>query len=128
MEEKYNLKSGFDGRFVKGQKAPNHKNIGDEFVSTDGYTYIKIAEPNAWVKKQRYVWEKENGKIYKHTSVIFLDQDKTNFDINNLIMIEDRDKLVMKNSKLFTTNAELTKSGILVAKLINKCYDKRKKR
>ena len=109
-KHKYDLKSGFDGRFVKGQQPYNYKEIGYEFVSkNDGYTYIKIAEPNVWVKKQRYLWEQENNKkVSRGQSVIFLDHDKTNFDIDNLMLIEDRDKLVMKNKHLFTTNKELT--------------------
>lgn len=127
-KHKYGLKSGFDGRFMKGQQPHNHKEIGYEFVSKNGYTYIKVAEPNTWVKKQRYLWEQENNKkVLKGQSVVFLDQDKTNFNIDNLMLIEDRDKLVMKNKHLFTTNKDLTKTGILIAKLSNKCYDKVKK-
>ena len=75
---------------------------------------------------KKIVSKENNKKVLKGQSVVFLDQDKTNFNIDNLMCLDNRDKLVMKNKHLFTTNKDLTKTGILIAKLSNKCYDKRK--
>lgn len=124
-KRRFNLKNGLNTRFNHEQIPHNKKEEGEEFVSNyDGYVYIKINDK--WVLKHRYLYEKEHGAIPKGKSVVFADQNKNNFDINNLILIDDRDKLVMKNKHLFTTNAELTKTGVLIAKLSNKCYDKNK--
>lgn len=109
--------------FKKGQTPHNKKQIGDEFTAKNGYVYIKIEEPNKWVQKQRYIWEKYHGEIPKGYSIIFLDQNKTNFNINNLMMVRSKDKLVAKNKKLFSNDKELTKTGIYVAQLINKTYE-----
>lgn len=125
-KRKYGLTSGVDTRFKKKQIPHNKKNIGYEFIDTKtGYSYIKTK--TGWKLKHRYLYEKIYGKIPKGYSVIFADQDKNNFDINNLILVNDRDKLVAKNKRLFTSNQELTKTGLLIAKLSNKCYDKSKK-
>lgn len=118
------LKSEIDGRFKKNQEPHNKKRIGDEFVDKNtGYTYIKIAEPNTWIQKQRYIYIKHHGKIDDDCSIIFLNGDKKDFDINNLKMVRNKDKLVMKNLHLFSDIEEITECGILIAKTINKCYE-----
>lgn len=51
--------------FKKGQKSINHKPVGSERVDAkDGYLIIKVAEPDVWELKHRYVWEQANGKIH----------------------------------------------------------------
>lgn len=126
-KRKHNLVSGVDSRFKKNQIPHNKKNNGYEFVDKKtGYTYIKTLN-SGWQLKHRFIWERHNGKIPNGYSVAFLDQDKNNFNIDNLTLIENRDKLVAKNMKLFSSNADLTKTGLLIAKLRNKCYDKSKK-
>ena len=132
IKRKYKLKSGYiskvnSGSFKKGQKAHNKKNIGDEFIDKGtGYIYIKVAEPNTWVQKQRYVYEKEYGEIQKGYSVIFLNQNKTDCRIENLALVRNKDKLVCKNKKMFSSNPDITKLGILTAKMINTTKSKRK--
>lgn len=126
FKKKNKLKSGVNTKFNKGQIPHNYKPVGSEFIDKEGYTYIKIFDPNKWVLKQRYIYEKYKGKIPKGYSVIFADSDKTNFDINNLLLVEDKDKLVAKNKHLIFDDAELTKTGLLISKLINKMYEKSK--
>lgn len=126
LKRKYNLVSGINTKFKKGQQAHNHKPIGYEFLRDDGYIEIKIAEPNSWQLKHNYIWEKNYGKIPKGYSVIFLDQDKTNFNLDNLQLVKIKDKLTAKNMKLFSKNKEITKTGILTAQLINKNAEIRK--
>ena len=120
------LRSGLNTKFHKGQVPHNYKPIGSEFIDKEGYTYIKVADPNEWIMKQRYIYEKEYGPLPKNYSVIFADSNKNNFDINNLILVRDKDKLVAKNKHLIFEDAELTKSGLLIAKLINEVHDKNK--
>lgn len=121
------IKSGVDCRFKKNIPPHNYKHIGDEFISkNDGYTYIKIGEPNKWEQKQRYLYKKYKGNIPKNCSVIFADTNKQNFNLDNLILVENRNKLVMKNKHLFSSNKQITQTGILIAKVMNKTYDIRK--
>lgn len=121
----HKISSGVNTRFKKGQLAHNHKPIGSEFISTDGYTFIKVEEPNKWELKQCYLYKKYKGEIPKKHTVLFLDQNKTNFDLDNLCLVEIRDKLVAKNLNLLSEDKELTKVGLLISKLINKTYDEK---
>lgn len=121
------LKNGNDTKFKKGLEPHNKKSIGCEFIDkATGYTYIKIAEPRTWIQKQRYIYEKYYGAIPEDYSIIFLDGDKTNFSKDNLKAIKRRDKLVMKNLKLFTNNSLLTENGLLTAQIINRLHDLRR--
>ncbi len=64
--------------------------------------------------------KKNKGIIPNGYSVIFADGNKENFDIDNLLLVEVKDKLVAKNKHLLFEDRELTKTGLLIAKLINK--------
>lgn len=108
--------------FKKGSKPHNWLPVGSEWES-NGYTYIKVAEPNDWQLKHRYIYEQHFGKIPKGYCVVFLDQDKTNFDLDNLELVRTKDKLTAKNKGLLTKDKETTKTGIMTAQLINKTYE-----
>ena len=43
--------------FAKGNVPPNHRPVGSERISKDGYIEVKVAEPNKWRLKQRVVYE-----------------------------------------------------------------------
>lgn len=111
------LRSDINTKFKKNHVPHNKKNNGEEFISSDGYTFIKIK--NKWIYKHRYIYEKYHGKIPDDYSVIFADQDKGNFNLENLILVRKKDKLVAKNKHLFFHDEELTKTGLLIAKAIN---------
>lgn len=105
-----------------GKKAHSHnyKPIGTETKRYDGNVYIKIAEPNVWEKKQRYLYKRYIGDIPKNYSVIFADGNKNNFDIDNLILVSSQEKFVASIQNLLSKNKELTKTGILLSKLMLK--------
>ena len=125
-KRKYGLVSGVDTKFKKGRTPHNKQDIGYSFVDTKkGYTYVKTKK--GWKLKHRFIYEQSHGDIPKGYSVVFADQNIHNFEPDNLLLVEDRDKLVAKNKKLFSSDKELTKTGLLIAKLSNKCYDKSKK-
>ena len=85
-----------------------------------GYILIKIAEPNIWIEKHRYIYEKVNGNIPPRHKIIFADGNKRNFELSNLILVSDSEKLIMNCRNLHSKEAELTKTGALLAKLIDK--------
>lgn len=124
-KKSHKLKSGINTQFKKNQIPHNKKPIGYEFTSTDGYTYIKIAEPNIYQHKQIYIYEQAYEKIPKDHSVMFLDQNKANFDLDNLVLVKNKDKLTAKNQHLIFEDSELTRTGILIAKLINTVSSKK---
>ena len=94
--------------------------VGSERKDPKGYVLIKIAEPDKWIEKHRYIYEKEYGKIPTGYKVIFADRNKENFNIDNLILVTDAESLIMNNKKLIYEEAELTKTGSLIAKIIDR--------
>ena len=48
--------------FKKGNIPHNHRPVGSERITKDGYTEIKIKEPNKWQLKHRYIYEKNMEK------------------------------------------------------------------
>ncbi|CAB4148736.1 HNH nuclease [uncultured Caudovirales phage] len=79
--------------FKKGNKPHNTRKEGEETVSTDGYTYVKIAD-NDWRLKHRVVWEQVNGPIPADHIVVFKDNNLLNFDINNLLLISKAENML----------------------------------
>lgn len=94
--------------------------IGSEREGKKGYILVKIAQPNVWLEKQRYIYESMYGSIPSGHRVIFADNNKRNFDINNLILVSDAEALIMNTRKLRYDNADLTKTGAIIAKIIDK--------
>lgn len=79
--------------FKKGRKPHNIRQEGEESKSTDGYTYVKIAD-NDWRLKHRVIWEQVNGPIPEDHIVVFKDNNLLNFDINNLLLISKADNML----------------------------------
>ena len=104
--------------FKKGNIPINHKAIGSERITRDGYIEIKVAEPNKWQLKHRYVWEQHYGEIPKGCNIIFLDKDTTNTDIENLACVSREELLIINNNKLIKDDVELAKAGVNLSKLI----------
>lgn len=142
------IKNGIDPRFkpgttgpTKGMKFPNRRSpkhkpgwnnaqtkpIGSETVRFDGYTWVKIGQPNTWRQKHQVIWEKENGPIPTSSVVIFGDGDKTNFDLDNLLMVKRKQLVRMNKAGLIFDNTEATKSGVIMADIMNKVGKLKKK-
>lgn len=84
--------------YEKGQIVHNTCKVGYEYTSPSGYIYVKTSDipitrstkkrTNVnWKAKHIIEWENHNKKLPKGFTVSFLDGDKTNFDINNLIAL-----------------------------------------
>ena len=107
-------------RFKKGNKPKNYRPIGSERITKDGYIEVKVADPNKWETKNKIIYKQYYGDIPKGHKVIYADGNKLNNDINNLILVSDNEELIMNRHKLRTENIELTKTGYLIAKVIDK--------
>lgn len=104
---------------VNNSREKNTCNIGYE-RKHNGYVYIKIKnnKGNAhrnFTAKQRYVWEKANGKIPKGYRLVFLDGNPLNCDITNLALCSES----VANSviKLCYGNGKITEKAIEYLKL-----------
>ena len=110
--------------FKKGHTPKNHKKVGSERVSVDGYTEIKVAEPNKWRLKHRVMYEKyHNVKLDPKQLVIFADRDKRNLTKENLLLVDNKQLLTLNQHKLIKENGELTKVGLKLANIIIKLKD-----
>lgn len=107
--------------FKKGRIPKNHRPVGSTRITVDGYTEIKIAEPNRWALYHRHLYEQAHEeKLAKNDVVIFADGDKTNFAIDNLVKVSRANLLYLNNKKLIFDDPELTKTGVNVSKVAEK--------
>lgn len=112
--------------FKKGNIPQNHREVGSKRVNVDGYHEIKVAEPNKWQLEHRVIYEKAHGTIPKGSKVIFADGDKDNLDLDNLVLVSSSQELILNRRKLRFEEQDLTKSGVLIAKVIDKANKKLK--
>ncbi len=96
-----------------------HK-IGAERMTKDGIL-IKVAQPNVWRRKSRVMYEKyHNCKLKNDDYVVFLNGNRNDFSKENLYKSTNREKCYVHNWGTFSKNPELTKTGILSARLVIK--------
>lgn len=146
------LKNGRDGRFKPGQIPPNkglrgisypgmeatqfkpgnhpqtYKPVGTESERSDGYMWVKVADPKTWKMKHVAVWESVNGPVPEGHVVIFGDGNRQNFDPVNLVLVSRAELLMMNKFGLVGGSAELTMAGKTVANLRMKIAQSRKGR
>lgn len=107
--------------FKKGAIPQNHMKIGTFTHTMDGYLVRKVQEEGTqWERFQfvhKAVWEKHYGPIPEGKMVSFLDGDKDNCNIDNLVLIDNHENLELNRSKLRFSEAEFTKAGLAVAKV-----------
>lgn len=106
-----NLRSG-----LGGWNRPRYK-IGDEFISNIGFILVKTEK--GWKYKHRLVWEKYFGAIPKDKVIVFLDKNRLNCNIENLLCIDRKVLAYLNRNQTFKnrTNADVTKVCIALAAL-----------
>lgn len=119
--------SGEDTQFKKGHKPHNYVPVGSERVNGDDYVDIKIADPNMWRGKHLLIWEQQCGHaVPRGHAVIFGDGDRRNFDPDNLILVTRGQLAIMNNRGFIQKDAELTRTGIILADIIKKIGERKR--
>jgi hypothetical protein len=116
--------------FKPGRVSLNEKPIGTERIDTkDGYIWVKIKEKNPYTKcetryklKHHVVWESVNGPIPEGKVVKFIDGNKMNCTIENLILINRRALTFLNHEKLHRTPDEYKLTHILTAQIRASIY------
>lgn len=120
------IKTGNTGWFEKGRLPENILPVGTEVMREDGYIYVKIKEQNIWKQKHHIIWEKLNGPVPNGYAILFADTNRANFDINNLILVSKAQVLQMNRYDLIKEDAELTRTGIIIADIHLKMGQRKK--
>jgi len=104
-------------QFKKGASVYNQAPVGTEGVTTDGYVWVKTAEPNVRPYKHILIWEQLHGKIPPGHCLIFADGNKQNVVIENLILVTRAELGLLNRHHKITGNAELTKTNLNIVRL-----------
>ena len=116
------------GWFKKGARPANYRPVGSERINVDGYIEVKVADPNKWRAKHIVVWESVNGKIPKGCVIIFRDNNRTNVDINNLLLVKRSTHAVLNQTGLCKYSGEFKETAINIAKLKQASSDAMKRK
>lgn len=118
---------GVETQFKKGHKPHNYMPVGSERVNGDDYVDVKIANPNKWKGKHLIIWETHHGKqVPKGHAVLFGDGNRRNFDPSNLILVSRAQLAVLNKNGLIQNNAELTRTGIIMADIYRKIGERKR--
>lgn len=119
MSKKAILKT-IASRFKSGQIPKNHKPIGYERISVDGYSEVKFAEPNVFKLKHRIAYEYYNNVILSSKDIIrFKDGNRQNFKSDNLYKVDNATHLFENRfcdtalSKIMSGKSEVLEKALL---------------
>lgn len=123
---------GKETQFKPGHKPHNWVPVGSERVSADGYVEVKIQDGKLqknWKGKHVLIWEQHNSQpVPPGHAVIFGDGNRRNFDPENLILVSRAQLARMNQSGLIKNDANLTKTGVIIADLLNKIGERKKQK
>lgn len=113
-------------RYCTGGR-PRSLPIGTIRTLASGMTYIKVSDINTgksgycepdWLPIQKYVYLQNGGELAEDEFICFLDGNRDNLEMSNLLPITRKVAAVMAKHNWWSSNSELTKTGILCAKLL----------
>lgn len=103
-------------RFKKGHQSNDLKPVGSTRIcSKDGYVVVKVALPNKWRLMHIVEWEKHHGPVPKGHRLWFKDNDRTNWHIDNLMLITRAQGAVINKQGFGTVPAELKTAAVTLA-------------
>lgn len=108
--------------FKKGNTPFNHKPVGHERITVDGYVEIKTAEPNVFELKHRQIWEQQHGKIPDNHVLVFKNMNKQDCRIENLMLISRAELIRLNQSYRNLATPETNETCILMAKIKDKTH------
>ncbi|EMB0751151.1 HNH endonuclease [Providencia rettgeri] len=114
------------GSFKRGRKPHNRQLVGTEALTQDGYVKVKIAEPSKWELKHRLIWEQHNGPIPCGHVIKFIDDNKQNCDIANLMIISIKEHAII-NRYFSGASAEHKPTVLQLARIKIAIHDRTKR-
>ena len=101
--------------FKKGNVPPNRAVVGTEVVTYNGFIKVKVAQPNKWVKKHVLVWEAAHGPMPSKSCIMFLDRNRSNCDLSNLILVSKTANKIINKNKMFGDDPVVNKTMAALA-------------
>jgi hypothetical protein len=125
------LRNGLRGKypeyyFKKGHKPKHCMPAGSERIVGMGYKEVKTAS-GIWKSKHAVIWEEANGPVRDGHTIIFADGNKSNIELDNLLMVSKSELAVMNRLGLISSNADLTRTGKLIADICLLISDRKRK-
>ena len=119
------IRNNIDKKFSAkdGNRCQQEKPVGTISKWECGYTRIKTGK-NEWEFIQRYVWKEHHGEIPPNHSVIFLDGNTDNYNIENLALVNRNELMKYNSMKLDSDNQELNRVAVNLAKLMTKAKER----
>ncbi len=121
---KKGVRSNPAGEFKKGVSNHSKYKIGDEIVRKNGEVYVKVTDyagRNNGIKmyelKKNIVWKNHHGEIKKGYFVMHLDNDKSNNNIDNLILVSQKELVRLNSEFTLDKDKEKNLTKIAAAKL-----------
>jgi hypothetical protein len=91
--------------------------LGKTRVTSCGYVEIKRGEDD-WPPMHRVIWEAANGRpVPEGHTVIFADGNRSNFAIDNLLLVSRGELGYMNRNRLVFSDRNLTRTGRALAAL-----------
>lgn len=95
------------------RNAVRFESIGSIKTTDKGYTLIKTGRGSSkWENYHKYLWEQAHGPVPEGYVVIFLDGNKQNFDLNNLMAIPGRYNTILNRNKLRSEDPRITETAV----------------
>lgn len=120
---------------IKSTSGRKYKPVGTERISPNGYTIVKISDTGIfsddWKFKHILIWENANGSVPEGNVILFADQDRNNFDPDNLLCVSRSELSQLNKNKLLFENKDLTKTSVAILRhkaVIKKAITKRKEK
>lgn len=101
--------------FKKGNVPPNKAEVGTEVLRSDGFIKVKVAQPDKWVRKHVLVWEAANGPMPSKSCIMFLDRNRSNCDLSNLVLVSKTANKIINKNKMFGADPVVNKTMAALA-------------
>lgn len=104
-------------RFRKGNRPHNWLPVGTISTKSDGYLWIKTAEPDKWMQYQRWIWLQAGRTIPDGCLVTFLDGDNRNFNLDNLAVVTEGESAELTTRHLRFGSGTIGQVGLDIARI-----------
>lgn len=100
----------------------NQKPIGKEIINYQGYIWVKTKNGKTprgrslqnYEMKHRLVWKEKYGEIPENKEIMFLDGNKKNCNIDNLMLVDKGTTIMLNKNKFYGYGKEVTEAAIAV--------------